>query len=174
MSGGHTSASRALSWVLFAIWTAWIVAFQGLLAPRAGAFTPELGIAWYFALAGRLRWRDTLVLALFVGGVRSAFSSDPTLALLVGYGSFALLADLARRSFEVDGPILRALFAFLGALLFSGHWTLARALALPPEEGVGAFRFAGSFALSTACAALFLPPLLARLPGLGPLWRTRS
>jgi len=167
------SAGRVLAWVLFALWTAWIVAFQGLVAAHAGGFTPELGIAWYFAVAGRLRARETLLLALFVGGVRSAFSSDPTLALLVGYGALAFLADLARRSFDVDGTILRAAFAFAGALAVSGFWTLARAVALPSGEAASAFHLALAFALSTAGATLFLPPLLTRLPGLAPLWSSR-
>ena len=167
------SAARALAWLLFVLWTGWLVAFQGLIAPRAGALTPELGIAWYFAVAGRLRRRETLLLALFVGAVRTAFSSDPALAVLVGYGALAFLADLLRRSFDVDGTVLRAACAFLGALLVSGLWTLARSTGLPAGEGAGAFHLAWAFALATAGATLFLPPLLTRLPGLAPLWKTR-
>jgi hypothetical protein len=167
------TSARALAWLVFLLWTAWLVAFQGLLATRAGAFTPELGIAWYFAIAGRMRARETLLLALFVGGVRGAFSGDPTLAVLVGYGALGFLADLVRRSFDVDGTLLRAPLAFIAALALSAYWTLARSLALPQGEAASAFHLAFAFASSTALAALFLPPLLTRLPGLAPLWGRR-
>ncbi len=168
------SSGRALAWAILTIYSAWIVAFQGGCAsPSAlGAWAPELGIAWFLTLDARLRRGDAWLAALLIGAVRTAFTTDPMLAVCVAYVALAWLTTWLRRFFEVDGPIARAWIGFVGALAISAHWTLARSLALAGEDGAaGAASFAWPFACSTALAALALPPLLARLPGLSPLWK---
>ncbi len=170
------SSGTALGWLILAIYSAWIVALQGGFASSSalGAWTPELGIAWFLAIDARARREDAWLAALLIGCARAAFTSDPMLAVCVGYGALAFLTSWLRRFFEVDGPIARALIGFVGALAISAHWTLARSLALANEDGVGGAAFvAWPFACSSALAALALTPLLARLPGLSALWKRR-
>ena len=100
MNGG-----RALAWVLLLVWSTWLLALQGLLAagPR-GSWTPDLGLVLLLGLGPRLRGRRIVPAVLIVAAARIALSSDPPLAVLVGYWGALGAATWLRDVLEIDHP----------------------------------------------------------------------
>ena len=176
--------SRVVSWSLLVVWSAWLFALQGLLASgQAGqeltAWTPDLGICLLLALDPRLERSDALLAVCIVAGARAAFSSDPAVAVLVGYAALVVSTRRLRRGFEIDHALPRALFAAVFGALLTTYWSLARSVALAAsgitvaQETVSSGRV-GRAAVATALCAAVLGPLLVRLPGMSPLRRRSS
>lgn len=164
-----------LAWVLLGVWSAWLFAVQGLVASAdsLGTWTPELGLVLVLALDGHMRGRGARGVALLVSAARIAVGTDPPLAVVAGYLGFVGLTAGLRSTVEIDRPLPRALLAAAAALGLSAYWRTCRIL--DAGDVVGGLDVLGVWphAVSTAIAALFLPPVLARLPGLTPLWGRR-
>ena len=81
---------------------------------------------------------------------------------------------MGRRLVALGGP--RAALAAVAAALLTAYWSLARNVALAHEglqvahDPLSVERL-GSAAAATALAAVFVGPLLVRLPGMSPLRR---
>ena len=172
---------RTFGWCLLLVWAAWLFALQGWLASSdgVGAWTPELGIVLLLALGSKLRGADAFLALFLVSGARMAFSTDPPLAILAGYGFLALVARWLERFVEIDRPVARAALAAFAAYVLGSYWSATRSLAIAadgilavPPEASAAPPFAGIVA--TAACAVALGPLLLRLPGTSLLWRRRS
>jgi hypothetical protein len=170
------SGSRRLSWSLLVLWSAWLFALQGLFAgTSAGAWAPDLGLILILALDARMPSSRARGVALCVAAARIACTTDPPLAVVAGYlGAVACFGAL-RDVVEIDRPLVRAVLAGVLALALASWWILCRSLATPYYGAeVPVFELAWRSALSTALCALHLLPLLARLPGVAPHWRTSS
>ena len=133
---------------------------------------PEGGLLLLLALASRVPPARARWIAAWVALLRSATSADPPLAIAVGYLGFVGVCNLVRDVVELDRPLVRAVVAGTGAALLARLLTAARAAELA-RAGIGTAvgDYAWTNALATALAALLLGQLLARLPGLRPLWR---
>jgi hypothetical protein len=170
------SGSRRLAWALLVLWSAWLFALQGLFAgSRAGDWAPDLGLILILALDARMPTARARVAALCVAAARIACSTDPPLAVVAGYlGAVACFGAL-RELVEIDRPLARAVLAGVLALALASWWILCRSLATPYYGAqVPVIDLAWRSALSTGLCALVLFPLLARLPGVSPLWRSSS
>ncbi|MEW6074450.1 MAG: hypothetical protein AB1726_17880 [Planctomycetota bacterium] len=169
-----TRGAPFVVWLLLVVWGAWLFAVQGALAslPALGQWVPDAGLLLLLALDARLERREARIAAGLVALARVAFTADPPLAVLAGYLAVVWIAGRLREIVEIDRPLSRALLAGLLAAALSAFWIASRTLALGPAA---AFPAGGGIvlrgALATAAAALLLPPLLARLPGLTPLGR---
>ena len=169
--------SPALAWLLLLVWSAWLLALQGLFAARAavGAWTPDLGLVLLLGLGAGLGRRQAVLAALIVAGARTAFTSDPPLAVLVGYLAVIGVAGWLRGVLEIDRPLARVLVAAVLTLVLAAYWSLASRIALGPDAlALPPPGWAWTNALATGAAALVLAPLLMRLPGLSPLRRARA
>jgi hypothetical protein len=173
---------RGLGWCLLVVWCAWLFALQGLFASSTllGPWTPDLGIVLLLALDPRLDRSDALTAIAVVAGSRIAFTSDPPLAVLVGYATLVFLVRRLRRGLEVDRALPRAFVAAVAAAVLTAYWTLCRGVALAadglptaPGDAGASTRALLAAAGATALAAVFLGPLLVRLPGMSPLRRRR-
>ncbi|HED66204.1 MAG TPA: hypothetical protein ENJ09_11690 [Planctomycetes bacterium] len=168
--------SRAASWFLLVVWSAWLFALQGLVAstPELADWTPELGVVLLLALDPRLDRSDALLALLIVSAGAIAFSSDPPLAILAGYGAVVFVARSLRSIVEIDQPIARALLAGVSAAVLVSYFDLSRSALLaseglgPVAGGIGGARVFHA-ALGTALVTLVAAPLVLRLPGMGPL-----
>lgn len=165
-----------LPWILLALWAAWLLALQGLLAQRLGAWTPDLGVVLLLALVPRLGPEQLPALALVLGLARCGVSVDPPAAILAGVLGIAALVGMARGVLQLESPAARSLFAALGALLLA-LWLEGVARVRLPESDVLPTLWLLSqwrLALATGACAPLLAPLLVRLPGLTPLRRRRA
>ncbi len=168
-------ASRTLAWALFAAWITWFFALQARLSAGSSAapWVPDLGLVLSLSLLARLEEREAPVLALVLALSRSAFSSEPAVALLAGSLGLVLLALAARSVVELTGPLWRALITGGLVLAFDLWLALVQAARSPDAIGrlpVGAGALLAA-ALSSATLALVAGPALAHLPGLTPLRR---
>lgn len=164
-----------ISWVLVGVWSAWLFGLQGLCASSAslGRWTPDLGLVFLLALEGRLTRSRARGLALCIAAARIAVGTDPPIAVVVGYLGIVGLASWLRSMVEIDNPLPRALLAAAGTLLLASYWQVCQGIALAGEvPAVQAFSL-WPHLVGTAAAALVLAPMLARLPGISPLWRRR-
>lgn len=179
--------SPVLPWILLVFWAAWAQAAQGLLAPVT-PWAPDLGVVLLLSLATRLPTEHLPKVALAVGLGRVALSVESPTAVFAGLLMLAAGARGLRSMLEVHGAVTRSLLAGLGAwgfALWLGYVHEARVLA---EMSVQASQFPSVWAeleplsraadwrgpLAAAAVALLLGPVLARLPGLGPLHRRKA
>ena len=171
------SRSVGLAWVILGVWCAWLLALQGGLASGAtlGPWTPDLGVVMLLALGPTHRGARMGLAVAVVAAARVAFTSDPALAVLVGYLAVAGVASWLLETIEIDRAVPRALLAALLALGLSAYWMAAARVALGAGavQALAAPRWAGASALGTGAAALVLAPLFVRLPGLSPFRRRR-
>lgn len=169
--------ARIVAWILFAAWSAWLVGVQAWLGGDAGAarWMPDLGLVLALSLLAHAEVADAPILAFIAALARSAFSSEPPLVLLTGCLIVVFLALAARSAIELSGPAWRAFAAVACVLVFDAWLGIAQSTRVAAGVVrtspmlVPAWRGA---AMSGVCA-LFLGPLLARLPGLTPIRRRR-
>lgn len=171
-------ASIALAWLLFAVWSVWLLSLQGLVARAgAGAWTPDLGLILLLSLQARLRPEDLIPAALLAAFARASISIEPPAAICAGTLAAAGLARGTRSVLHVASRLPSALLAGLAALVFTAWLRLVGQVRLGGPEAVDALAIAAA-ALPTACAsaavAWLADPLLAGLPGLTPLRKRRS
>jgi hypothetical protein len=163
--------SRLLGWILLAVWLTWLFAIQARLGAgsAAAAWVPELGLLLAISVLAHLEERDGPLLALVLALARSAFSTEPPVALLAGSLGLVLLGLALRSVVELTGPLWRAVIAGGLVLVFDLWLALvhaARTLGAGPQVELPPLVAA---AASSAVLALFAGPALARLPGLTPL-----
>jgi len=164
---------RLLAWALFAVWCSWCFALQARAAASLSAtpLLPDLGLVLALSVLARLEERDLPILALIVALSRSAFSSEPAVALLAGTLGVALLAMAVRSVVELTGPLWRAVTT--GALVAAFDlWLVGAGAPRAIDAGAGPSVGLGSLVavgISSGLLALFAGPALAHLPGLSPL-----
>lgn len=175
-------------WVLVAVWGTWLFAIQGFLAAHTwlDAWTPNLGLVLMLTLLGRVARAELYKVALALFFARAAVSIEPPVAILAVHLFVVALAYSLRGVIEISRPMPRSLLAGVNAFLFAAWFELvhrvrdardAAAAAVEVARGEGlieALAVGWPCALSTALLALVAGPLFARLPGLTPLWKTRS
>jgi len=163
--------ARMLAWALLAVWLTWLFAIQARLGAgsAAAAWVPELGLVLAISVLAHLEEREGPILAIVLALSRSAFSSEPPVALLAGSFGLVLLGFGLRSVVELTGPLWRAVIAGGLVLVFDLWLALvhaARSLGAGPQVDVRPLLAA---AATSALLALFASPVLARLPGLTPL-----
>ena len=163
--------ARLLSWALLAVWLTWLFAIQARLGAgsAAAAWIPELGLVLAISVLAHLEEREGPILAIVLALSRSAFSSEPPVALLAGSLGLVLLGLSLRSVVELTGPLWRAIIAGGLVLVFDLWLALvhaARSLGAGPQVDVLPLLAA---AATSGLLALFASPVLARLPGLTPL-----
>lgn len=181
------SGALLFGWSAAALWATWSFAAQGWLGAASGgaAWVPDLGLALLVVLSSKLPRAELPWLALLFGAARCAVSIDPPVANLTVALGVVALARAVRGVIEVQSAIPRAVLAFLCALGAHGWLELTHSLRLRGGAlgALGAQRAlepaailadAWPTALATALTVLALGELLARLPGLTPLWRRKT
>jgi len=163
--------ARFLAWVLLLVWLTWMFAVQARLGvgSAAAAWIPELGLVLAVSVLAHLEEREGPILAIVLALSRSAFSSEPPVAILAGSLGLVLLGFGLRSVVELTGPLWRAVIAGGLVLVFDLWLALvhaARSLGAGPQ--VDAWPLLAA-AASSAALALIASPVLARLPGLTPL-----
>jgi hypothetical protein len=167
-------------WLVLVVWCAWLQAVLGRAAaePGLGGWVPDLGLVLLLALEPRLSLRDAVLAALVVGCTRLAFTADAPTAVAAGLFAAVALSRALRRFVEVDGVVVRPLLAGVAALLGGGLAAAAHLARSEAALGLDTLPLAGRpvlrAAAATALAALFLAPLLRRLPGLSPFAARRK
>ncbi len=179
------STTRWISWGMLALWSALILSVQLVLVYRVhpgGAaqyiWMPDLTIALAVAVAVRIPRTKILPVVLVMAVVRIAFSTDPPVAILAAFLAVSLLVAGLRTGIDVGGVLPRTLIAFTCALGMSvwGRVVLhARNRGLGgsgfAEEGFSQLLHAALPAALVTCAVVgMFGVLLARLPGLSPLY----
>ena len=173
--GVPLKSERLLAWCALGAWLLVCFALQGALARGALAlWFPELGLVFLLALLARMEERDAWVAGLLAALLRSAFASEPPLVQLAGLLGFALLVMALRSSLEIGAPLLRAAICFLCVFACDLWLYLACAVRAFWARGTLAdfeppLLVLTLVALSSGLLALVAGPLLAELPGLGPL-----
>jgi hypothetical protein len=183
-------AGRWIGWVMLLVWATWC---QGSVAwlsarPSLAAWTPDLGVLLFLAVAARLgrklmaRKRETvghIGLLVAVVWAESANSSLGLAPILAGWMGVLIWQDFWRRGVDVEQPLLRILMggsAALGLLLWR-HLVIAMELSEETRDVVAGLQLADQGAwrgvLLTAALAPLLMPLGLALPGLGLYWRER-
>lgn len=166
--------NKVLAWLLLAIWMTWTTAVQSRLAesPAYRLPPPDLNLVFLVSMALVVRRADLLPLAFVAGSARLAFSLDPPQAVFFVTLALGAVGVGARRALQLEGPVWRAVLAGIGAVAAALWFARARAV-----RGIDAADLeplaALALAVSSAVAALVLGGLLARLPGLAPLARSR-
>ena len=166
--------SRALAWLLLAIWMAWVTALQSRLgeSPAYRLPPPDLNLVFLVSMALCVRRADLLPLALVAALARVAFSLDPPQAVLFVTLGLGALGVGSRRALQLEGPVWRAALAAFGAVaaaLWLGRARAARGIDAQDLDAVTAL----ALAVSSGLAALVLGGALQRLPGLAPLVRSK-
>ncbi len=170
-----------VAWVLLAVWSAWLHALQGVLGHVAtGAWTPDLGLCLFVALAPRVAAADLPRAALLLALTRATFSVDPPVAIGAAYLAAGLATGSLRTVLDLRSAPFRTALALVLSVALSAWLGLAHdvrvadALQFAGQSAAWGGRGAWSVALATGAAALVLAPLLARLPGLSPLLQRRE
>jgi len=160
-----------VSWALFFLWSLWLMALTGWAA-GVGSFAPDLALVLLLALESRRPGHRAFAAALLVAAARVALSTDAPLAVVAGYLGAVGGVGLARRVFEVDGPLSRAVFTGLAALGLSFWWRSARWIDLA-SEGIQLAppTPAWETALASGLTMLVFSRVLLALPGLSPFFR---
>jgi hypothetical protein len=164
-----------LPWVLLAVWTAWMCALQGLMPSSARV---DLGVILLVALSARMSAEDLHFGALVAGLARSAVSIDPPVAILSGLLGVAMITAAARSVVDLRSPWMRAPLCALGAFALALWLSIVHAvrhpeLAQAPFSDRSLLVPSAGAAFLTGLAALFLAPILERLPGLSYFDRGR-
>jgi len=164
---------RLVGWTLFFVWAMSLAGLQGLLTRHsAGSFIPDAALVLSVVVLARAEAGDLGLIVLLTAFARAATSGEPPLVLLTGILGALLAALLLRGAFELSGPLGRTLGTLAAAGFFQAFVLIASDArgAGSTIDFVGAFGSAIPVAIASAIAALVLGPLLARLPGLTPLW----
>jgi len=164
---------RVLGWTLFLVWAVSLAGLQGLLTRHAsGSWVPDAALVLSVVVLARCEAADLALLALLTAFARAATSGEPPLVLYTGILGALLAALAVRGALELSGPIGRTLATAIAAGAFQAWIAIARDF----RAVGGRIDFASAagdalpVALASAAVALVLGPLLARLPGLTPLW----
>ena len=179
--------SLLLSWVLVAVWAAWLFAAQGYVSAHwlHSAWVPDLALVFAIGLGAVIGHEDLPKLALALALARSAVSIDPPVANFAAFLGVAALVRAVAGVIDTAGPLPRALLAFASAELVHAWFSvvhrlrvaeeLARAAEFAPASAAPLEALASALptALATALCALIAAPLLARLPGTRPLIQKR-
>jgi hypothetical protein len=161
--------------VLLALGSTRLHALQGAWS-RGSAWAPDLGVALFVALAGRVP-RDALpAMGLAVALGRIAVSIEPPAAVLAGLLALLGLLAALRSVVVIRGGLSSALLAGLAGALLAEWLALVHT-----ARAVGGFSWyspeldppSARIGLATAAAALILGPLFGWLPGMAPLVRKR-
>jgi hypothetical protein len=169
--GCAVNQRRSLAWLLALVWFVWLGALQQSMAASArfGGATPDLVTVLLVSLAGAVRRRDLVLLALVAALARKSYSLEPAAAILTATIAFAGLAWLLRAFVDIQSPLWRAGLAALAA----GGTTLWFELVRVARERAGelgpGLTELWPAAGTSALAALACGGLLAHLPGLSPL-----
>ncbi|MFT4647235.1 MAG: hypothetical protein ACI9X4_000445 [Glaciecola sp.] len=177
---------RWISWGMLAIWSALMLTVQLVLVYRVHPgsaskyiLMPDLTIALAVALAVRVPRTGILPVVLVMAIVRIAFSTDPPAAILAAFLAVSLLVGGLRKGIDVGGVVPRTVIAFLCATGMSvwGQWVMhARNRSLAGSNSGGgdlSQLLSASMAPALVTCALvgMFGVLLARLPGLSPLYK---
>jgi hypothetical protein len=176
------SRAALLPWALLTLWAVWLFALQAAVG-RADAlaslepWVPDLGLVLLLALAARLPTGDLPWVGLCVGVARASLSVDPPAAVIAGYLGAVAVARAFRSVVEIKSPPAIGLFGFALAMGLSGWLGFVHAQRAAAELGPGAAlpALGGAWrsALATGVIAALFSAVLARLPGLSPLYRRR-
>ncbi len=179
-------SSHWVSWGMLALWSALILSIQLVFVyrvqPGSAAqyiWMPDLTIALAVALAVRVPRKEILPVVLVMAIVRIAFSTDPPVAIMAAFLAVSLLVTGLRKGIDVCGLLPRTLIAFICTL---GMSVWGRVVLDVRNRGLGGSSLGGeslsqflSAALPAAlvtCAIVgMFGVLLARLPGLSPLYQ---
>jgi hypothetical protein len=166
------TAERAIAWVLLLVFGVWAFAFEGFLAERIGlgSWTPHVGLALALAVLARSEAHHLVGLVVVFALARTAVGGEPPLVLVAGFACVFFGALLARGTLELSSAPWRTLLAFVVVLAFDAWLGIAARVRHP--GGATVDLVAWRAALTTACFAWLVGPLLVHLPGLTPL-RTR-
>ena len=140
---------------------------------------PDLTIALAVALSVRVPRREILSVAVVMAVVRIAFTTDPPVAILAAFLAISLLVEGLRKGIDVGGVLPRTVIAFVctAGMSIWGHMVLQAR-----SRGVTGANFGGDefypllgaampAALMTCMLVGMFGVLLARLPGLSPLYQ---
>jgi hypothetical protein len=172
------SAKTLFALVALALWTSWLCFALGALCALGwpNALLPDLVLVLAIALSARAKHGRALAVVAVIAIVRAAFGVETPLAVLAAFLTAGLVLEWLRRWFDFQDPFLCATTAFALSLGLGAWWRIVQ-----HSRGAGAradvdwapLALLGAAAV-TAFAALALAPLLSKLPGLRPLWRTRA
>lgn len=173
MRSARRPGQRVLGWALFLVWAVSLAGLQGLLARHsADAWMPDAALVLAVVVLARCEVGDLALLALLTAFARAATSGEPPLVLFTGILGALLAALAVRGALELSGPIGRTTATALAAGIFQAWISIAR----DARAVAGSIDFAAAIgtavpvAIMSALLAFALGPLLARLPGLTPLW----
>lgn len=173
MRSSRRPGQRVLGWLLFLVWAVSLAGLQGVLARHAsGAWVPDLALVLSVVVLARCEAGDLAFLALLAAFARAATSGEPPLVLYTGVLGALLAALAVRAALELSGAVGRTLATALAAGIFQAWIAIAR----DARGATGTIDFASAFgdalpvAITSAALAFAFGPLLARLPGLTPLW----
>ncbi|MCY2961216.1 MAG: hypothetical protein NTY35_13730 [Planctomycetota bacterium] len=173
MKSGRRPGQRVLGWTLFLVWAVSLAGLQGILARHAaGSWVPDAALVLSVVVLARCEVGDLALLALLTAFARAATSGEPPLVLFTGILGALLAALAVRGAFELSGPLGRTLATAIAAGMFQAWISIARD-AREVNHSIDFAAAAGTalpVALASALLAFALGPLLARLPGLTPLW----
>jgi hypothetical protein len=165
------SRRKGLAWLLALVWFVWLAALQQGMAQSArfGAATPDLVMVLLASLAGAVRRKDLMLLAVVAALARKSFSLEPAPAILFGTLAICAFAWALRAFVDLRSPLWRAGLAALGAGGLVAWFQLVRAARERSGDLGAGLESLWPAVWSSALAALALGGLLAYLPGLSPL-----
>lgn len=173
MRSSRRPGQRVLGWTLFLVWAVSLAGLQGLMSRHsAGAWVPDAALVLSVVVLARCEVGDLALLALLTAFARAATSGEPPLVLFTGILGALLAALAVRGALELSGPIGRTVATALAAGMFQAWIAIARDArgASASIDFAAAVGTALPVAIASAVMAFACGPLLARLPGLTPLW----
>ncbi|MBL8863125.1 MAG: hypothetical protein JNK02_14105 [Planctomycetes bacterium] len=173
MRPARRGGQRLLGWVLFFVWAVSLSGLQALVwRDAASAFVPDAALVLAVVVLARAEASDLVPLAFLTACARAATSGEAPLVLVTGALGALFAALLLRGVLELSGALGRTIAALVAVFSFEAWIVLARGARAGAAtlDAAGAAASAIPIALASALAALLLGPLLARLPGLTPLW----
>lgn len=172
------SARTVFALVALALWTSWLCFAQGALSALGwpSALLPDVVLVLAIALSTRAKQGRAFAVLAVIALVRAAFAVETPLAVLAAFLTAGLVLEWLRRWFDFKDPFLCATCAFALSLGLGAWWRVvqhSRVASSRADVDWAPLALLGAAAV-TAFAALALAPLLSKLPGLRPLWRTRA
>ena len=165
-----------IAWGLLLLWAGWLLSLQGLLvaATTLGPWAPDLALVLLVALGSRIPRSRALLAAVLLTVARVGHAADSPIAIFTGYAAAVSLTGALARFIDLTGPISRAILAFALTFGVVSFWAAAAQAAQGQGASFSWSPLALQHALATAGAAFLCAPLLLRLPGLRPLWRSAT